>query len=279
MSSQPDLLGAALTYAGLGLHVFPCIPRAKLPDGRLVPHGVKNASADEWTIRAWWQRSPSANVAIAIGIGALEAVRVFDVDPKNGGDRAFAELVARHGALPATPQQISGSGGLHALFRCPTGDWRTKLISDNSGLELLGPGRYFVAEPSIHPDTGRRYAWRAPFETPIAPAPAWLLALANRGDGSANRRRYVYAVGVGTRYAEAALHRECRDLAASPAGARNDRLNRAAFSLARFVASGELSQHAVAAELADAADVAGLRGSEVARTIASGLRAGLENVR
>lgn len=91
--------------------------------------------------------------------------------------------------------------------------------------------------------------------------------------------RRAYVAPMGTRYAQGALRRECGELATTAAGARNHRLNRAAFSLARFVASGELAEHEVTSELAHAAHVAGLRGAEVARTIASGLRAGLENDR
>jgi hypothetical protein len=78
----------------------------------------------------------------------------------------------------------------------------------------------------------------------------------------------------GGRYAQAALRRECEAVAAAPLGERNVRLNRAAYSLARFVALGELGQMEVTAALASAAHIAGLAAPEVAKTIASGIRSG-----
>jgi hypothetical protein len=53
---------------------------------------------------------------------------------------------------------------------------------------------------------------------------------------------------------------------------RNDRLNRAAFALQRFVAAGDLTELEVRTALASAAKLAGLTGTEVPRTIASGFR-------
>jgi hypothetical protein len=61
--------------------------------------------------------------------------------------------------LPGTVTSISGSGGLHMLYRHPGGYIK-------SGAGLLGPkvdvkadGGYFMVAPSVHPRTGRRYRW------------------------------------------------------------------------------------------------------------------------
>ena len=44
----------------------------------------------------------------------------LDVDVSDGkpGAESLAELEATHGALPATVEQITGSGGRHLLFAC-----------------------------------------------------------------------------------------------------------------------------------------------------------------
>jgi len=72
------MLVAALEYAEHGIPVFPCWgvrdrrcacgfarcqSEGKHPIGELVPHGVKDASADEARIRDWWTRFPDANIA------------------------------------------------------------------------------------------------------------------------------------------------------------------------------------------------------------------------
>jgi hypothetical protein len=264
-----SLLDVARSYAAVDLHVFPCLPRCKAPDGQLVPHGVKEATIDSALIRRWWNRSPEANIGIAIGVGALFGVRILDVDPKNGGDRELRRLVARHGDLPATPTQRSGSGGLHVLFRWPSGDYKTKLVS---GVEVLGPGRYFVAAPSIHPLTGRAYEWTVPYTTTIAPAPAWLLELARRRDLSPRAPGPRPAI-LGARYARGALISAISRLERAPAGDRNNALNREAFALSRFVRSGDLAESLVRRALVDAAGVAGLPAQEAHQTISSALRA------
>ena len=73
----------------------------------------------------------------------------------------------------------------------------------------------------------------------------------------------------GSRYVRAAIERECMDVARTPEGQRNDRLNVAAFNLARFVASGEADGPTVTRALAHAAAQAGLEEREIARTLES----------
>lgn len=77
----------------------------------------------------------------------------------------------------------------------------------------------------------------------------------------------------GGRYVAAAIKRECRKLVSAPEGSRNETLNRSAYSLARFVASGEADAYMVARELSDAAARAGLEEREIARTLESAFSA------
>lgn len=83
------------------------------------------------------------------------------------------------------------------------------------------------------------------------------------GDDENSRRR---------RYAAKALADEVAQVAAAPTGCRNDTLNRAAFSLRRFVTDGILTEDEVHSALAGAAHSAGLAHAEIAATIGSATR-------
>lgn len=86
-------------------------------------------------------------------------------------------------------------------------------------------------------------------------------------------------VGGGLGYAEAALARECDQVANAQSGQRNHTLNAAAFSVGQLVAGGALSRDRAAQALAQAAQRAGLGQVETERTIASGFRAGAQHPR
>ena len=79
-------------------------------------------------------------------------------------------------------------------------------------------------------------------------------------------------------YALVALAREGDAVACAGVGSRHAELNRAAFKLARFIRSGELTAAEVVADLIDAARRAGLEDSEaeLRRYLRYGLRAGLD---
>lgn len=164
---------AAQVYAEkLRWPIFPLLPGAKSPDGRLAPNGVHNATTDLKQIHSWWKHSPSAGVGLACG----QQFFALDVDPRNGGDDALAKLEDRYGKLPHTVTQLSGNNGQHYLYKLPRGLRLPPKL--DLGLDLIGPSRYIVAAPSIHPDTKRVYAWDAgahPLETPIADPPDWLI--------------------------------------------------------------------------------------------------------
>jgi hypothetical protein len=259
----------ALAYAERGMHVLRL--HGKEPDGRHAPRGVHSASCDLETIARAWRAAPAANIGIAISVGALHHVRVLDVDPKNGGDAELARLLAEHGPLPSTPAQRTGSGGLHVLLTgWPDALLRTKLAP---GIELLGPGRYFVAAPSVHPSTRARYVWTIGLEAPIAHAPAWLVALASQRSQASSPRRAPPAITSTSRYARAALIRAMVAVEQAANGERNMTLNREAWSIGRFVQSGALDHDLVVAAFVDAAGAAGLGRNEAERTIASALRA------
>lgn len=160
---------AALRYAQRGWRVLPL--RGKVPDGRLVAHGLLDASTDPDAIRRWWRAAPDSAVGIALPDGVL----VVDVDVRSDGDHTLAQLERAHGELPETLECETGGGGLHIWLRTPRGVARNSAGALGPGLDTRGPGGYVVVPPSLHA-SGRRYAWRGETHD-IADAPAWLLDL------------------------------------------------------------------------------------------------------
>jgi len=109
-------------------------------------------------IEAWWTSDPHANVGIAVGAEA--GILVFDIDPRNGGNKTLEKLEAELGPLPGTVIADTGGGGQHLYFTHPP----FRVRKDNHG-KLLGPGIdvltdgcIVVAPPSRHA-SGHRYAW------------------------------------------------------------------------------------------------------------------------
>lgn len=159
-SSAIRFVDHAAAYARAGLSVLPLHPRAKTPATR---HGKDDAATDVERITAWWARHPDHNIGIRPPNGTV----VLDVDPRNGGDDALAELVGRYEPLPETWTCCTGSGGRHIWLRAP-GPFRGQLCP---GVDLKSNTGYLVVPPSIHPN-GQRYRWAN--TAPVAHAPAWL---------------------------------------------------------------------------------------------------------
>lgn len=197
MSDFADSLAAALADTRRGWAVLPIwwidgsgrcacgkpndAPRhkpGKHPIGKpdAAPHGVKNATTDEATIRRWVERYPRMNLAIACGAVSGGIVGI-DVDPQSGGAEALAELEARHGPLPRTPTNLTGGGGAHYLVHA---DDATRAILGGKlglGIDIKSDGGYLLVPPSRHV-SGRGYEWDAaahPDDIQLAELPAWVV--------------------------------------------------------------------------------------------------------
>src|SRR5699024_6076322 len=131
-------LKAALGYVRLlGWSVFPlhsiidnkctcnnyyCESKGKHP---ATMNGLKDATKDEELIIKWWTERPFLNIEVATG--KASGFFVLDIDTtihkKTGltGFESLDELVDKYGELPTTPQQITGSGGLHYTFKYQEG--------------------------------------------------------------------------------------------------------------------------------------------------------------
>jgi hypothetical protein len=172
-----ELLKAALSYAGRGWPVLPLKKGTKVPLGRLVPNGYRDATTDLHTIIRWWTEEPDANVGICVG--QASGLAVLDVDPRNGGDESLFALQQVHGKFPETVEAITGGGGCHIFFKHPGGQLKNRIIAP--GLDLKVEGGYVVAAPSGHP-SGESYVWEVsshPDDTALAPFPACLMQFLN----------------------------------------------------------------------------------------------------
>ena len=108
---SPAKLDTALALARRGFHVFPvhypddghcscgtadCSSPAKHPIGRLLPHGLKDATTDAGAIarggrKSRWRTSPLRP--------RRASLVVLDVDPRHGGDDSLEQLEALVGTL------------------------------------------------------------------------------------------------------------------------------------------------------------------------------------
>lgn len=161
------MLQAALAYAAAGWAVFPLRPRDKTPLGG---HGFKDATTDAETIRAWWSRTPDANIGLPIPDGLM----VVDVDGPT------------HADLPETLTQRTGRGS-HHVYRIHGPVRQRAGVLEHVDTRVAGKG-YIVGAPSIHPD-GHAYEWVDGFDPGgITDAPSWVYGDA---ESEARRRRPV----------------------------------------------------------------------------------------
>jgi len=195
-----DPRAAPINYAGRGWPVLPvqslnargscccgrsdCPSPGKHPIGKLVPHGLKQASIDSERLQQWWEQYPRANIGIVTG--AASGFFALDVDPRHGGEESLEALLAQWGNLPETVEQLTGGGGRHLLFKhpglpVPCGNGKL-----GQGIDIKGDGGYIVVDPSVHA-SGQQYAWELshhPDDTQIADAPQWLLDRVVKPNGS-----------------------------------------------------------------------------------------------
>ena len=109
------ILDAALKYAEQGWKVFPLQPNTKIPFPGT--NGVKDATDNPETIRAWWNVHPDANVGLACGEPSGVWVVDIDVGHKAGVD-GFASLVGKNITLPETVYRTDDKtgSGIRNLF-------------------------------------------------------------------------------------------------------------------------------------------------------------------
>jgi hypothetical protein len=225
-----------VAYAGLGYAVFPLAPGEKRPHGRLVPHGLKEASREEATIAKWWRSCPECGV----GILAPEEVLVLDFDDP----AAWERLKGEYPTLGDAPRQRTPKGGYHVFLRLPQGVRLSATVRKLAGVDLRGMGRaYVVASPTRLAD-GRGYTWEVPLVKPedLPEVPEDLLL---RLLPPPPAPREVVVGSSSPRRLRALLESYAAAVASAPEGTRHNTLIRYA------VAAGGLVPHGLSPEEAE----------------------------
>ena len=127
-------------------------------------------------IARWWREHPDANVGVACG--AASGIDVIDVDGE-AGRATLAEPEDACGPVPATPRQVTGSGGLHLIFAYDPARPIGNRVRRLPGIDTRSDAGYIVVSPSTHPN-GRLYRWDPdlhPLKVRPAPMPQWLAEL------------------------------------------------------------------------------------------------------
>ncbi|HXF37409.1 MAG TPA: bifunctional DNA primase/polymerase [Actinomycetota bacterium] len=278
-ASPPASLLQAASYVALGLSPFPVEPRGKKPAvqwkrfvGRRLIDELSFEELDRY-VCAWWDRPDPYNIGVPCGVPVYvdeehtAPLLVVDVDDDAARLRVEAEV-----GWPIQTPTVRTAKGFHLWFTHEEAVGNRAKVQ-GVGLDVRGLGGYVLAPPSLHP-SGAAYEWVvSPADLwPPPPLPERLRDLIWPPRERPPRTLLLPRRGGRSRYAEAALRREAEAVAAAPQGTRNDTLNKAAYALARFVRTGELSATEVGEALLRAAVAAGLPEREAERTILSGLR-------
>jgi len=283
------LLDAALGYAARGIPIYPvhwprptsgrtavgcscprgvaCDRPAKHP---LVRHGVNDATTQAAQLERWWRRWQHANLGLATGV-------VFDALDVDGpaGLAALRQLAWAAGLRHPGPVVRTGGGGWHYWF-APTG-LGNRPPRGLPCLDWRGIGGCVIAPPSRH-SSGGTYRWLVGMDAaPLPEVPAALRALLDPDRSTTTGPTGPAAPGHP--YGRRVLAAELAALGRATPGHRNHTLNRCAFKVYRYVASGLLDDQEVTLAFTTAALACGLTAAEIGRTLASARTAGLANPR
>ncbi|MDG4768508.1 bifunctional DNA primase/polymerase [Solwaraspora sp. WMMD406] len=292
MTDTTSLLAAALQFAARGWHVFPLRPNDKRP---AVTDWEHRATTDADRIRRCWTAG-NWNVGIACGPSGLVVVDCDTPKPdtvlpdpwrrpgiRDGGD-VLADLADQHDQpYPCDTYTVgTRSGGTHLYYRQPDTDTPLRNTAGRLGpmVDTRAAGGYVVAAGSM---VDRR-PYTLTIDTNPTRLPDWLTALL-RPAPLPPQRPVAVDLGGGRRaaYVGAAIRRQVDHLTAAPEGGRNHALYVSAVALGQLAAGGAITSGDVYAVLEPAArSLPGrqrLTDREIARTIASGLRAGAKRPR
>lgn len=191
MTTQSDMLAAALDYAAQGWRVFPCHTPAvgptttcscRRPDcGQIGKHprtlkGLTDASSDPAQITKWWTTWPDANIA---GLPGSAGLCAFDLDT----DQAIA--TARALGLFAEPTfEVRTGNGVHRYYQAPPFPNGAQI----RGIVVRSMHGYVMLPPSLHA-SGRRY--EVADATPAIPLPPLVVDEAQKATSREGSRERV----------------------------------------------------------------------------------------
>jgi hypothetical protein len=146
-----------------------CTSTGKHPFSRFVPHGLKDATSDVDLVRSWFAEHDWLNYGVC-----TDMLPTVDIDPRNGGDKAWLDLVRKNYDVH-TWRVKTGGDGQHIIF----GTGETPISSGKvvRGVDVKGIGGYIVGAGSRH-ISGQHYAWYRdanPNNTELQAMPPWLV--------------------------------------------------------------------------------------------------------
>jgi len=271
-----SLTALALEHAERGWHVFPVKTGGKGP--RAGWRWAKWHTTDPALIRQWW--ASGGNVGIACGPSGLVVIDLdvggplppwWDTVPGvTNGDDVYAVLAEAHDdGWPDTYTVHTPRGGWHFYFRADGHGIRNSAGQIAPMVDVRGVGGFVVAAGSVRPEG----AYELVNDRDPVPLPGWLAELAAKAKPEQVAANHATPAMSNTEaYVRAAVEAEVRAVATAANGQRNDQLNRSAWSLARFVPTGQLVADELTEALLSAATNAGLGQAEARRTIGSALR-------
>lgn len=280
------LMRLAWQAARAGHAVIPLHPGTQRP---AVRNWQQWATRDVDVITAMWERAP-----YNIGLACTESgLVVVDLDAAHGASPPPEWAGATHGrdvlALLADAAGVPYPGetytvdtpryGEHLYFRAPAGvSLRSTVGTVGWHIDTRARGGFVVAAGSVRPQG----MYRVRRAVPIAPLPAWLADKLTPPPAREPVDLRLPATQASA-YVQAVVDSEADTVARAGYGTRHSALIRAASSLGRLVAAGELDTAAARSALYRAASVhIGVHDfteTEAQRTIADGLAYGARRPR
>jgi hypothetical protein len=186
-SAGPSVLGCALAFARRGHAVLllygisdgkcdcgkDCGKNAGKHPHHACPNGVHSATTDQDVIRGWFAKYPTSNYGIC-----TDTLPTVDIDPRNGGDKSWRDLVRKNYDVVGWRVR-TGGGGEHIMFGTVSAPLPSCVLA--KGVEFQSAGKYIVGVGSLHM-SGKRYIWdksAMPERDQMSPSapPPWLVTL------------------------------------------------------------------------------------------------------
>lgn len=278
---------AAYACSQFGWRVFPLRADTGTP---VFTEWPERATTDTEQIQQWWTGN-YARCGVGIATGPESGIWVLDIDVKHGynGFASLRELCARHacGTEPfeRTMCVRTASGGAHVYFQWDAASALEGGVRNDSsgrlgaGLDVRGI-RGYVRAPEV--GAYRIVERDGVKSTRVASAPEWLIPLCKKrrstsADELTNADIRYRMSAQGRKWGRFQAAEAVRRLGRSPAGTRNDNLNKTAYQLGMLsVSLGEPTRENALHQCLEALAGAGANDSIDAqlRTFTSGWEAG-----
>ena len=166
----------------------------------------------------------------------------------------------------------SGNFGYHLDYRHPGVRIPPSQGRVAPGVDVRGDDSYAVLAPSIHPRTGRPYAWAQPCPPMIEMPPALVSACLPKPAAVASTRPMSTAAAAGISNPGRLLASILATVEKAPEGKRRTTLYGASRGVARMVAAGAIATNDAINALTDAGRAAGQSERETRTAIVGGFR-------